>query len=222
MASSPSAIQAAFSAAISTEHLRGLAMAIWAAYPEAHDVCRLHMTRDQVHDVRGSFRRGLVERNFKNYAHRIPNAIVRQQWNEPRTSSHVEIEVGNLILTQHNATGPNNVIQAADFRTTLAGSAQGNFLHPDRPLTPGQKLYAMLLHGPSARPIEPAFMAVVFPTNDGTAYLFDATISILAMFDDLATAIRNDNSEIIPDDLMLDIRRRDESDEDDDAAAATA
>lgn len=219
MASSPSAIQAAFSAAISTEHLRGLAMAIWAAYPEAQGVCKQHMTRDQAHDARGAFRRGLAERNLKNYAHRIPNAVITQQWNEPKTSSHVEVAVGNLILTQHNASGPGHVIQYADFRKTLTGSAQGNLLHPDHPISADQKLYAMLLHGPSARPSEPAFMAVVFPTNDGTEYLFDATINILAMFDDLATAIRSHKSEVIPDDLMLDIRRRDEADEEDEDAA---
>jgi hypothetical protein len=81
MASSPTEIKSRFRSAFSAEIITGLAKCVWAAYPEAQTICSSHLLRDQIHDVRGHLRRGLVERNLKNFGRRIPGAVVRQESN---------------------------------------------------------------------------------------------------------------------------------------------
>jgi hypothetical protein len=222
MASSPTEIQQKFRAAFKPEVIDGLAKCVWAAYPESHAICSQHLLRDQSHDVRGHFRRGLIERNWKNYARRIPGALVRQESNSIGSSKHVVIEIDGVLLTQSLADSPNDIIQRANFRHTYAEVSQIS-LFPDpavvsRALDAG-KLYAMFLHGVSTNPKQPRFMSVVFPTRDCLSYLDDATIHVMAEFEELAKSIRTDNVEAIGDDLMLELRRLDE---DEDSATATA
>ena len=216
MASSPKQIQQHFRNAFRPEILTGLAKCVWAAYPEAQTVCAQHLLRDQVHDVRGVFRRGLVERNWKNYGRRLPNAVVRQESNSIGSSKHVVIEIGNVLLTQSLADGPNDIIQRANFRETYAEASQIKlFVDPaavKRAMDAG-KLYAMFLHGASENPRRPRFMSIVFPTNDCESYVFDATIDVLAEFGALAQSIRDERTEDIGDELMLELRRVDEDEE---------
>lgn len=215
MASSPSEIQQRFRGAFGPDVITGLAKCVWAAYPEAQSVCSQHLLRDQVHDARGHFRRSLVERNWKNYGRRIPGAIVRQETNSVKSSKHVVIEIGNVILTQSLADGPADIIQRANFRDTYAEASQANlFAPPEQNHTPAPnaKLYAMFLHGASTDPRQPRFMSIVFPTRDCAAYVYDATIDVFGEFQDLASSIRNDRTEDIGDELMLEIRRLDEDD----------
>ena len=195
-------------------------MCAWAAYPEAAKICGEHLLRDQAHDVRGHLRRGLVERNFKNYGRRLTGAVVRQERNRIGSSNHVVIEIGGIRLTQSQADGPNDVVQHADFRETYAEASQIDLFDGRVSDESGSKtLFAMLLHGPSTNPKQPRFIAIVFPTKDCKAYVYDATIDVLAIFGDLAEAIRGDRTEVIGDDLMLELRRLDE-DEGDTAARA--
>jgi hypothetical protein len=223
MASSPSEIQARFLAAIPDEHLRGLAMCIWAGYPESFTVCSSHMPRDQAHDARGDFRRGLIERNIKNYARRIPGAVVRQERNSVGSSCHVAIDIGGITITQSQADGPNKVVQKAAFRDGYAEQSQLDLFKASvqqKPtLSDSRRLYVMLLHGPATNPKQPRFLSVVFPTNDCESYVFNATINLFSRFGDLAQAIMNERTEVISDDLMLDLRRLDEA-EGDEAASA--
>lgn len=213
MASSPSQIQRHFRRAFSPEIVAGLSKCVWAAYPDAHGICSSHLLRDQVHDVRGHFRRGLIELYWKNFARRIPGATVRQETNSTGSSKHVVIEIDDVILTQSLADGPNDIIQQANFRNTYAEGSQLSLLEAHegrRAATASRKLYAMFLHGASENPRQPEFMAIVFPTKDCTAYVFEATINVFTEFEDLAHSIRNERTEDIGDDLMLELRRTDE------------
>jgi hypothetical protein len=222
MASSPAEIQQRFISTITDEHLRGFGMCIWAGYPEAHSVCTSHLPRDQAHDARGGFRRGLIERNLKNYARRIPGAVVRQERNAIGSSFHVVIEVGGFRITQSQALGPNELIQQANFRDGYAEASQIDLLadlSPKTTTTTAKWTYVMLLHGPAATPKQPKFISAVFPTNDCKGYVYDATIHLFVKYDDLAEAIKTDRTEVIGDDLMLDLRRMDEA-EGDEAASA--
>jgi hypothetical protein len=216
MASSPSAIQRHFRSVVSPASISGLATCIWAAYPEAQRICGEHLLRDQVHDVRGHFRRGLIELYWKNYARRIPGAVVRQETNSIGSSKHLVIEIDGVILTQSLADGPNDVIQQANFRNGYAEISQINlFADPDEVRRAHQtgKLYAMFLHGVSTNPKQPRFMAIVFPTKHCEAYVSEATIDVLSEFGDLAHSIRSERTEDIGDDLMLELRRIDEGEE---------
>lgn len=220
MASSPTAIQQHFKGAFAPDIINGLAKCVWAAYPEAHEVCGQHFRRDQLHDVRGGFRRGLIERNWKNFARRIPNAIVRQESNSIGSSKHIVIEIGDVMLTQSLADGPNDVIQKATFRETYAESSQFYLFDIGAEVKRAHqagKLYAMFLHGAAVNPKQPRFMAIVFPTQECDAYVYDATIDVLAECDALAESIRSERVEDIGDELMLELRRIDE-----DEASGTA
>lgn len=216
MASSPTQVQAHFRRAFAPDTVAALAKCVWAAYPEAHRICSEHLLRDQVHDVRGHFRRALIELYWKNYARRIPGAVVRQETNSVGSSKHVVIEMDNVILTQSLADGPNDVIQQANFRNGYAEISQIDLLADPAEVEKAHqagKLYAMFLHGVSTNPKQPRFMAIVFPTRDCKSYVYDATINVFSEFADLAQAIRTDRTEDIGDDLMLELRRVDEDDE---------
>jgi hypothetical protein len=124
------------------------------------------------------------------------------------------IDINGVLLTQSLADSPNDVIQQANFRETYAKSSQVElFAARDEVIRAHDagKLYAMFLHGATANPKQPRFMAVVFPTQDCEAYVWDATINVMAELDDLlAQSIRMDQIEAIGDDLMLELRRLDE------------
>jgi len=216
MASSPTQIQAHFRRAVTPDVIHGLAKCVWAAYPEAHRICATHLLRDQVHDVRGHFRRGLIELYWKNFARRIPDAVVRQETNSIGSSKHIVIEIGDVILTQSLAEGPNDIIQQANFRNGYAEISQISLLADPAELRRAEqsgKLYAMFLHGASSNPKQPRFMAIVFPTKECTDYVYDATINVLNEFEELAQSIRSDRTEDIGDDLMLELRRIDEDEQ---------
>jgi hypothetical protein len=120
------------------------------------------------------------------------------------------------MLTQSLAVGPNDIIQKAAFRNTYAESSQISLFINSAEVSAARrsgKLYAMLLHGACDNPRQPRFMSIVFPTQDCEAYLYEATIDVFAMFDDLAQSIRRDEIEVIGDELMLELRRVDEDEE---------
>ena len=216
MASAPSQIQRHFLTTFAPDIIHGLTKCVWAAYPEAQSICSRYLLRDQIHDVRGHIRRGLVERNWKNYGRRIPNATVHQEANSVGSSKHVVIEIGDVMLTQSLADGPHDIIQKANFRETYAEASQLEMFADPGAVKRAQqagKLYAMFLHGASDNPKQPRFMAIVFPTKDCDAYVYDATINVLGMFDDLAQSIRREETEVIGDELMLELRRLDEEED---------
>lgn len=215
MASSPTEIQRHFRRSFPPDVLHGFARCVWAAYADAHKICSDHLLRDQAHDVRGHLRRAVIERNWKNYARRIPDARVHQESNAIGSSRHVVVELGGVALTQSLAEGPNDIIQKARFRDTYAEASQIDLFavpgHSKR--RPDAKLYAMFLHGASDNPAQPRFMSVVFPTRDCDAYVYEATINVLGEFSDLAQSIRADRIEDIGDELMLELRRIDDDEE---------
>lgn len=144
----------------------------------------------------------------------MPERVVQRL--ELVDAKHVVIEIGDVMLTQSLADGPHDIIQRASFRNTYAESSQLEmFADPvavERAHQAG-KLYAMFLHGVSGNPKQPRFMAIVFPTKNCGAYVFEATINVLSMFDDLARSIRREETEVIGDELMLELRRIDEDEE---------
>lgn len=211
MASSPTEIQTRFRDAFTHEHLEMLARCVWAAYQEADSICRAHLLDAQAHDVRGHWRRAVIERNWKNYARRIPGATVRQESNSIGSSKHVVIERNGVTLTQSLAASPEDIIQGAHFRSTYVESSQLNLFPEEVTTTADARLYAMFLHGATGSPRQPRFMAVVFPVRNCEAYLAGATIDVMAEFDGLAGQIRTDQAEAIGDDLILELRRLDDS-----------
>lgn len=215
MASSPTEIQRHFRRSFPPDVLQGFARCVWAAYTDAHKICSDHLLRDQAHDVRGHLRRALIERNWKNYARRVPGAQVHQESNTIGSSRHIVVELEGVRLTQSLADGPNDIIQKARFRDTYAEASQIDlFTVPEqRKQRPDAKLYAMFLHGASDNPAQPRFMSIVFPTREGDAYIYEATVNVLGECSDLAQSIRADRPEDIGDDLMLELRRIDGEEE---------
>jgi hypothetical protein len=222
MASSPSQIREEFLRTVPDDALRLLAQCVWLGYPEAHDLCSGLFLSNQAHDVRGHVRRATIERNIRNVVTRIPGASQSQTRNKTNSHTHTVVRMGNVLLTQSQAEGPDDIIQTAEFRKGYAMQSQLELFGGRPSDTVGDRhLYALLLHGPAYNsPRQPRFMSVVFPTRDCQSYVFDATISMYERFSDLAAAARNDRVEEIPDDLKMDLRRLDR--EGDGDAAATA
>ena len=212
MASSPKHLLETFHEDVPDALLNGVAKSIWLAYQDSAALCDELFLWQQAHDARGDLRRAMIERNLRNLVQRFQATSQAQEPNQTGSSYHTCIRANRIILTQSLAESPYHVVQNASFRKSYAEQSQFElFARADRPQI--GDLYALILHGPEkgkgGKPSRPAFMTVVFPTNDCKSYVIGARIDLFARFAPLAQAIRHDRTEEIPDDLALQLRRID-------------
>jgi hypothetical protein len=216
MPSSPQNLLATFHEDVPDTLLDGIAKSVWLAYQDADQLANDLFLREQAHDARGDLRRSMVERNLRNLIQRFPGATQTQEPNETRGSYHTRIRANRILITQSQAKSPYHLVQDASFRKSYAETSQcGLFSREQRPQQ--GDLYALILHGPErgrhGKPSRPAFMTVVFPTRECKAYVPGARIDLFVRFAALASAIRNDRTEEITDDLMVQLRRIDRAEE---------
>jgi hypothetical protein len=136
--------------------------AMTAAYAEAKLECAENYGPEGG-DLYGHLLRAKVERNLHQSFSGVVGVTVRFDLNASRNSRHLVIEIGRLVITESMVDTPWTMVRRAEFRETLAQSAQGDLFasSDDGPIR--SKLYLLIVHGPGGASA-PAFIDIVPPT----------------------------------------------------------
>jgi len=140
--------------ALTFEHLPAafferLLRAVFAAHKVAAEECSATFDHPEAENILGFYRRAKLEGFMRDVARmeRVHAEVVRSKkssWN------HTELRSGPIVLTASSVQTPCDLVEEADFRTTLARDSQG-YLWPepgDEP-EPDAQLYVLLLHSKS-------------------------------------------------------------------------
>ena len=88
---------------------------------------------------------------------------------------HIVIRNSHFVLTHSCVAGPQQLVQKAIFRETLASSSQLDLFSTNRDIDSNngkRRIYLLLLHGPGNTQKEyPAFAHLVVPSHDCKEYL---------------------------------------------------
>lgn len=168
----------AFKANVPADFIPDVFATVFEQYKSAYETCDSLMDPSEKHDVLAALRRGMIETEVRNVARRYPSADVRALLNARRTSFFSMISFGIVDLTFSKSGSPKALPRPALHRSNLYEKAQASLF--DREVAkPGDRLYAILIHGPARRkkrdeevaalanPLFPSFARIVFPDHDG-------------------------------------------------------
>jgi hypothetical protein len=182
----------------------------------AHGIADAYASREpfrwfpppEMHDVWPHNRRALIEARLREIAGGYPEMTARVETNN-KGDHHSVVEVGPVIMMESKVGSPHHVVRQADFRDTLARSNQlvlAGMEDMEPAPSPGAKLCTILIHGEDPEdPTKLGFLDAVFPTPDGKGYL-PSRVHLLPCLTDTATLNDADEQEIIPDNLVIDLR----------------
>ena len=137
---------------ISLKLTERLLRAVFAAHKVAAEECAATFKKEEAENMLGFYRRAKLEGFMRDAADMegVAAPVVRSRlsnWN------HTELRSGPVVLTASSVQAPCDLVEEAEFRSTLARSNQ-DVLWPepgDEP-DPGAPLYAILLHSRSRFP----------------------------------------------------------------------
>jgi hypothetical protein len=151
---------------------------IFEQYRSAWDTCDSLMDASERRDVLASMRRALIETEIRGVARRYPTGKIQTLQNKRKTSHFSLITFGSVDLTVAKSGSPHLMPRPAAYRENFFESAQASLF--DREIAkPGDRLYAVVIHGPARRkrrheeeiplanPKFPTFAKIVFPDKEG-------------------------------------------------------
>ena len=183
---------------------------ILKGYAEAADECLEKYAAEQAHDVRPHIRRAKIEQLLAGLPSQHHQIRAVTDTNDSNNAYHVRVNSGRVTFTVSAVDSPDTVVRQAVFRQTLARRYQLPFpeMGMEQPAPdPDALLYALIIHGPHKEDRDqrfPAFICVVFPTSDCSAYI--DRLDLLARFRDLPELKAIPAIEQIPDALRISVR----------------
>jgi hypothetical protein len=177
-----------FDARVSSDFLQEIGRRVVRAYVSSAELSESRWSYEECHDVRGDVRRADIESSLGSLKGMFAEVRVGKRKNVADNCWHTEIFLPEVILTVSKVATPDTLIPDAAFRATIARTCQMNmFLKADdQPIPADGSLYSVLIHGPNRHsPNEPAFMHIVWPSQDGSEYL--GRINLLSRFPTLVS-----------------------------------
>lgn len=139
---------------------------LFAVYREAHEQCYSIASAPQARDLLPYLRRARIESDWASLAQRHAGLSATTCTNAAKNCHHVEIVAGEVVLTESKTDGPSDLPAEAEFRDTIVQTCQQNLFEPE---PPGDKLYAILIHGTDDGQ-HLSFARMAFPTRDLLTY----------------------------------------------------
>ncbi|MCX5655171.1 MAG: hypothetical protein NTY65_11040 [Planctomycetota bacterium] len=172
-----------FQSHVNREFLRGVFDLLRREYPKSVRDCE-HLPDEQSHYLVPHTRRANIDAALRDLVRRFPGISAQAVPNESG-EFHVEVTCGPVCLTVSHVDQPSRVVRDARFRRTYAEDNQEClFDYSDRP-PPGERLYAIVLHGSNGEWRVLGFADIVFPIpsdeENGICYHRDR-IHLVSMF----------------------------------------
>lgn len=130
------------------DFLRRALRAVFLAHRLSWEECSSAFAAPEAENVQPYYKRGKLEGYLRDMADSFPGVSARVIRAEQSNWFHTEVVAGPVILTENAVPTPCALVEKADFRVTLAESAQGT-LFPDERVGPDSPLYVLLLHSKS-------------------------------------------------------------------------
>jgi hypothetical protein len=165
--------------------------AVFLAHRLSWEECSSAFAIPEAENVQPYHKRGKLEGYLRDIAESFPGVSSRVVRAEQSNWFHTEVMAGPVILTENAVPTPCALVEKADFRVTLAKSAQGT-LFPDERVTPDSPLYLLLLHSKSRWETEeeqrkyrhlPGSAYIAYPAPKLDHYVHD--IDLFARFPDV-------------------------------------
>lgn len=186
---SPSALEALFWGRVPVAFVQQMLLTLVASVRAADAKCS-DLRPTVRRDTFGHVRRACFESQLFDMAAGFAGARALEVPNEPGTASHVRVQFGEVAITQHAVPSRAELPRGADFRETMARSAQTEWPWLGRPQPPPDALmYAMFLYE-SAVSGRPQFAQFVIPdqTCKKVVRRIDVTHLLNAIYDPAAAA----------------------------------
>jgi len=148
-------------------------------------------------DLHGHLVRAEVEGGLARRLNGTPGVSLLFLPNKARSSHHLEIRLGHIVIIPAAVESRSAMVRPADFRTTLAEGDQMELaLSPSPPAVAGGErlLFLLLLHGPCGAGM-PRFIDLVPPARDCRSYVDTARLRLL---DETADSLTPPIREVVP------------------------
>jgi hypothetical protein len=169
---------------ISLKLTERLLRAVFAAHKVAAEECAANFKKEEAENMLGFYRRAKLEGFMRDAAdmERVAAPVVRSRlsgWN------HTELRSGRVVLTASSVQSPCDLVEEAEFRSTLArGNQDVLWPEPGDEPDPGAPLYVILLHsrsrfmrGEQARHgYLPGSAYIAFPLPDLSGYAHEINL----------------------------------------------
>jgi hypothetical protein len=133
------------------DYWRRVLQAVFTAHRVAWDECTSTMAELEARNVQPYYKRGKLEGYIRDVAALFPGVTTEVLRADQSGWYHTEVRSGPLLMTESSVTTPCALVERAEFRLTLASSAQG-VLFEDERLGDESALYVLLLHSRSVWP----------------------------------------------------------------------
>jgi hypothetical protein len=150
---------------------------IFQQYRVAYDTCESLMGSSERKDVIAAMRRGLIETALRDLGKKH-DAEVKTLLNRRRTSHYSLLSFGIVDTTASKSGSPLMMPRPAFYRRNIFKKSQATLFDMGTERE-GDRLYALLVHGPARRPERdetrasaanpkfPSFARFIFPDQDG-------------------------------------------------------
>ena len=151
--------------------LQAITFGICDGWKNASKHVSSHFPKPQGKDLLPHYRRSLIETSLTDIGKWQKKIDALSQQNTAKNCSHVEIMIGNILMTVSYVDGPREMVRTALFRETLSESNQlGLFLESEE--LKGESYYGIIIHGPHHKYSDrPGFVKLVFPDPSYNWYL---------------------------------------------------
>jgi hypothetical protein len=172
-----------FQSHVNREFLRGVFELLCREYPKSVRDCE-HYPDAQAHYLVPHTRRANIDAALMDLVRRFPGISAQAVPNESG-EFHVEVTCGPVCLTVSHVDHPSRIVRDARFRRTYAEDNQQCLFECDNRPPPGERLYAIVLHGSNGEWRALGFANIVFPIpsdeEDGIRYHPDR-LHLVSMF----------------------------------------
>ncbi len=170
-----------FDANVPQELQRELLRIVYLADRDGYKEVKDHNYHERViPDLLPHVQRGRLETYAADLKRKFPDLNVSYEWNSKNTATHVAVTSGKVTVTFSSVTDPLTIVRNAEFRNEKA-EAQGKLFTLDddnhmifhEPVDQSLgRLYAIIIHHAAKANLSiPAFVDVVFPNHDCSAYI---------------------------------------------------
>jgi hypothetical protein len=178
MLNHPEPIIRAFWANVPADFVPDALGMLFDQYRAAYETCDSLMDASERRDVLAAMRRAMIETEVRAVAGRYPTAKVQTLRNRRKTSHFSLVAFGAVDITVAKSGSPHRMPRPAAYRENFFESAQAS-LFDKEVAKPGDRIYAVLIHGPARRkrrkdeevplanPKFPTFARIVFPDKEG-------------------------------------------------------
>jgi hypothetical protein len=165
------------------DFFRRATQAVFTAHKVSWDECTASFAETEARNVQPYSKRGKLEGYLRDISAMFPGMTSDVIRAEQSNWFHSEIRSGPVVLTESSVPTPCALVERAEFRLTLARSAQG-VLFDDEDQDVSSALYLLLLHSRSVWPDSEsyrkyrhlpgsAYVAFPSPSLDGYVHQFN-------------------------------------------------